>query len=46
MQILEICIGTSIVRTKTLKVYRPLKEEEELALQIQKLNRLFNLIVN
>ena len=39
-QILETSIGTSIVRKKTVKVFRPLKEEEELVSQIQKLNRL------
>ena len=39
-------IGTSIVRKKTIKVFRPLKEEEELVLQIPKLNRLRDLMVS
>ena len=31
---------------KTIKVFRPLKEEEELVSQLQKLNRLRNLMVS
>ena len=38
-QLLETSIGTSIVRKKTIKVFRLLKEEE-LVSQLQKLNRL------
>ena len=45
-QILETSIGTSTVRKKTIKVFRPLNEEEELVSQLQKLNRLRNLMVN
>ena len=32
-------------KKKIIKVFRPLKEEEKLALQLQKLNRLSNLMV-
>ena len=46
VKILETSIGTSIVRKKTIKVFRPLKEEEELVSQLQKLNRLRNLMVS
>ena len=45
-QILETFIGTSIVRKKTINVFRPLKEEEELVSQLQKLNRLKILMVS
>ena len=38
-------IGTSIVTKNTINVFRPSKEEDELVLQIQKLNRLRNLMV-
>ena len=41
-QILETSIGTSIVRKMTIKIFSPLKEEEELVSQLQKLNRLRN----
>ena len=44
-QILETSVATSIVRKKTIKVFCPLKEEEELVSQLQKLNRLRNLMV-
>ena len=33
-------------KKKTIKVFRPLKEEEELVSQLQKLNRLRNLMVS
>ena len=33
-------------KAKTIKVFRPLKEEEELVSQLQKLNRLRNLMVS
>ena len=46
VKILETSIGTSIVRKKTIKVFRLLKEEEELVSQLQKLNRLRNLMVS
>ena len=36
---------TSIIRKKKIKVFHPLKEEEELVLHIQTLNRLRNLMV-
>ena len=42
-QILETSIGTSIVRKKDNQGIPPLKKEEELASQLQKLNRLRNL---
>ena len=42
---IETFISTSIVRKKTIKVFRPLKEEE-LVSQLQKLNRLRNLMVS
>ena len=38
--------GTSIVRKKTIKIFLPLKKEEELVSQLQKLNRLRNLMVS
>ena len=45
-QILETSVSTSIVRKKTIKVLRPLKQEEELVTQLQKLNRLRNLMIS
>ena len=45
-QIPKTSVGSSIVRKKTIKVFRPFKEEEELVSQLQKLNRLRNLMVS